>query len=250
VLTLVEDYLQDAATRTHDRLGDVAGVAITSAVAGGDPLTAGASTPLAGEVDRVQYAIGIGPCLDALREGRETYVPDLARDPRYRPYGVEAARLGVRTSFSVPVVDDRSGVVGVVKVYASQADGLDQRQRRTGRELALEVAGGLGLASTLVSTSLELDDRIEAMDTRRTIDLATGLLMGRLGCSPEEAFGLMRRESQNHNTKVYDVAVDLLARPATTTVAGAAAAELHEHLPRTVTRAPFSRRGESPAHGR
>jgi GAF domain-containing protein len=247
VLTLVEGYLQDAATRTHDRLGDVAGVAITSAVNGGDPLTAGASTTLAAEVDRVQYAIGIGPCLDALREGRETYVPDLARDPRYSPYGVEAARLGVRASLSVPVVDERTGVVGVVKVYSSQADGLDERQRRAARELALEVAGGVGLAITLVSTSLELDDRIEAMDTRRTIDLATGLLMGRLGCSPEEAFDLMRRESQNHNTKVHDVAVDLLARPSAATAAGAAAAE---RVPRTATRAPFSRRGEAPARGR
>ena len=88
------------------------------------------------------------------------------------------------------------------------------------------------------------------MDTRRTIDLATGLLMGRLGCSPEDAFDLMRRESQNRNVKVQDVAVDLLARPSDGTAAVAAAAELHEHLPRTATRAPFRRRGESPAHGR
>jgi hypothetical protein len=156
----------------------------------------------------------------------------------------------VRTSLSVPVVDERSGVVGVVKVYCSQADGLDERQRRTGRELALEVAGGIGLADTLVRTALELDDRIEAMDTRRTIDLATGLLMGRLGCSPEEAFDLLRRESQNHNLKVQDVAVDLLARPSAATAEGVATAELHEHLPRTATRAPFRKRGEAPAHGR
>ena len=250
VLTLVEGYLQDAATRTHERLGDVAGVAITSAVAGGDPLTAGASTVLAAEVDRVQYTIGIGPCLDALREGRETYVPDLSRDPRYRPYGVEAARLGVRTSLSVPVVDEGSGVVGVVKVYSSQVDGLDGRQRRAGRAFALEVAGGVGLANTLVSTSLELDDRIEAMDTRRTIDLATGLLMGRLGCSPEDAFDLMRRESQNHNVKVHDVATDLISRPSPATTEAAAAPEQPEQLTRTATRAPFRRRGEAPAHGR
>jgi len=250
VLTLVEDFLQDAATRTHERLGDVAGVAVTSAVAGGEPLTAGASTALAAEVDRAQYAIGIGPCLDALREGRETYVPDLVRDPRYRPYGVEAARLGVSTSLSVPVVDEGSGVVGVVKVYSRKVDGLDERQRSMGREFALEVAGGVALANTLVSTSLELDDRIEAMDTRRTIDLATGLLMGRLRCSPEEAFDLMRRQSQNHNVKVHDVAVDLLTHPDTSTAVGVVGTDPHEHLPTGAARAPFRRRGEAPAHGR
>ena len=250
VLTLVEGYLEDAATRTHERLGDVAGVAITTAVAGGDPMTVGSSTALAAEVDQAQYAIGVGPCLYALAEGRETYVPDLARDPRWGPYGVEAAGLGVHTSLSVPVLDGRSQVVGVVKIYASAVDGLDPEQRRHGRELALEVAGGVGLASALVSTSMELDDRIEAMDTRRTIDLATGLLMGRLGCGPEDAFDLLRRESQNHNQKLSDVATGLLARPSAATADGAAAADLREHLSRTVTRAPFRRRGETPAHGR
>jgi GAF domain-containing protein len=253
VLTLVQGFLQDAATRTHDRLGDVAGVAITSAVAGGDPLTAGASTSLAAEVDRVQYAIGVGPCLDALREGRETYVPDLAHDSRWSRYGVEAAALGVRCSLSVPVVGGQSEVVGVVKVYSAEVDGLDERQRRTGHEFALEVAGGVGLANTLVSTSLELDDRIEAMDTRRTIDLATGLLMGRVGCSPEEAFGLLRRESQNHNLKVQAVAADLVGRASVP--AGRATADARDQLSggqlsQEPTQAPFRRRGEAPARGR
>ncbi len=250
VLTLVQDFLHDAATRTHERLGDVAGVAITTAVASGDPLTAGASTELAAEVDRVQYSIGVGPCLDALRGGSETYAPDLVRDPRWNPYGVQAASLGVRCSLSVPVLDGRSEVLGVVKVYAADVDGLDERQRHLGRAFALEVAGGVGLANTLVSTSLELDDRIEAMDTRRTIDLATGLLMGRVGCGPEEAFGLLRRESQNHNVKVYDVAADLLAGPS---APGAAlpVVEPHEARPsRNTVQAPFRRRGEAPARGR
>ena len=245
MLTLVEGYLEDAARRTHDRLGNVAGVAITTAVADGDPVTAGASTSLAEEVDRVQYAIGHGPCLDALRGGSETYVPDLAQDPRWPRYGPEAAARGVRSSLSIPVVDGRGIVLGVVKVYSAEVDGLDQHQRRTGRELGLEVAGGVGLANTLVATAHELDDRIDAMDTRRTIDLATGLLMGRLGCSPEEAFGLLRLESQNHNVKVHDVAIDLLSRPAPSDTS--VATSLRDHLPRTATQAPFRRRGEAPA---
>lgn len=244
---MVEAFLHDAAMRTHARLGDVAGVAITSAVAGGEPVTVGASTTLAEEVDRLQYAIGRGPCLHALRGGGETYVPDLAHDRRWGRYGSEAAELGARSCQSVPVDDGRSGVLGVVKVYSSRIDGLDEDQRRVGRELAREVAGGAGLASTLVATSLELDDRIEAMDTRRTIDLATGVLMGRLGCSPDDAFDLLRRESQNHNVKVQDVAADLLARPSAP-VDGLA--DLHEPHARAASRAPFRRRGESPAHGR
>ena len=254
VLTLVEDYLQAAAARTHARLGDVAGVAITSAVAGGEPITAGASTPLAQEVDRLQYAIGHGPCLDALRGGGESYVPDLGRNDRWGRYGPEAAARGALSCLSVPVADGRSGVLGVVKVYSGRVDGLDPEQRAVGRELAHEVAGGMGLASTLVVTSLELDDRIEAMDTRRTIDLATGLLMGRLGCSAEAAFDLLRRESQNRNVKVHDVAADLLARPSVPVKGLAPVDDEHDKPDVSTTRgaghAPFRRRGEAPARGR
>ncbi len=238
VLVLVEGYLAEMATRAHTRLGEVLGVAVTTSVAGGEPLTVGASSARAAEVDLVQHAIGHGPCLSTLAGGGEIYVPDLATDPRWQPYGRRAAELGARCSLSVPVVDDRLGILGVAKVYAERVDALDAGQRRTARELALELAGGLGLASSLVSTSLELDDRIEAMGTRRMIDLATGLLMGRLGCDPETAFGLLRRESQNRNTKLHDVAVDLLAQtPAPQGL-------------RPTDEAPFSRRGETPVRGR
>lgn len=250
MLSTIGSYLHDAATRTHARLGDVAGVAITSAVAGGEPVTAGASTPLAAEVDRLQYAIGHGPFLHALRGGGESYVPDLARDNTWGRYGPEAAALGARSCLSVPVAGGRSGVLGVVKVYSGRVDGLDEEQRRIGREFALEVAGGVGLASTLVATSLELDDRIDAMDTRRTIDLATGLLMGRLGCTPEAAFDLLRRESQNHNVKVHDVAADLLSRTPVP-VEGLPGADLHDaRNPRGGGHAPFRKRGEAPSRGR
>ena len=269
VVTLVEGYLADAATRTHARLGDVVGVALTTAVDGGEPLTAGASSSLAAEVDHLQYTLGRGPCLDALRGGGEAYVADLAHDVRWGRYGPEAAALGARSCFSVPVLDEGAGVLGVVKVYAGRVDGLDEAQRRTVRAFALEVAGGAGLANTLVATVLELDDRADAMDTRRTIDLATGVLMGRLGCSSEAAFDLLRRESQNHNVKVTDVAADLLSRtsaPAGTVgtagpdgtaepvwTAGPAWDGVPEQTtaaPRTALRAPFRRRGEAPARGR
>jgi len=260
VLHLVEGYLEDAANRTHARLGEVLGVAITTAVVGGDPVTAGASTARVAEVDRVQYSIGHGPCLAALAGSGEIYVPDLAADPRWQPYGRAAAELGARSSLSVPVVDPRLGTAGVVKVYTDRVDALDEEQRRTVRELALEVAGGMGLASTLVATSFELDDRIEAMDTRRTIDLATGVLMGRLGCTAEQAFAVLRRESQNQNAKLRDVAAGLLVRTAETDGAPPAAgvaqvavadrAHADGRTARTTLQAPFSRRGETPVHGR
>ena len=243
VLDLVADYLTDVAGRAHDRLGDVIGVAVTTAVDGGDPMTTGASTEQAAQVDLVQYAIGLGPCLNALQGGGGAYVPDLAADERWGEYGAAAAERGARSCISVPVHDTDERVVGVLKVYASEVDGLDAGQQDLARAVALEMAGGFGLTSALVATSYELSDRIEAMDRRRTIDLATGVLMGRLGVSAADAFAALRRESQNQNVKLRDVAAKLLSvtSPSSADGSGTAGSATAE--------APFSRRGEPPAPG-
>jgi hypothetical protein len=209
VLVLIGDYLDQLAVQAHRGLGDVAGVAVTMADGAGHPLTVGASTDLARAVDRVQYEIGHGPCLHALRGGGGDYVPSLARDDRWGTYGPQAAALGAVSCVSVPV-ESGSAVLAVFKVYSGVEDGLDEEQRRAAVETAREVAGGIGLALTLVSTTAELSDRVKAMDSRRTIDLALGMLMERTGCTADDAFALLRRYSQTRNLKLRDVAAELI----------------------------------------
>lgn len=241
VLVLVEDYLTDVTERAHERLGDVVGVALTTSVEGGEPVTTGASTAQVVEIDAVQYSIGTGPCLQALRGGGGQYVPDLANDDRWGDYGPAAAGLGARSCVSIPVLGGDEQVLGVLKVYSAAVDGLSVDQRELAGEVALAMSGGLGLASALVSTSHELEDRIEAMDRRRTIDLATGVLMGRTGLGAEVAFEALRRESQNTNTKLRDLAARLLEPSGDATAEGATDSQVG-----STVQAPFSRRGQSP----
>jgi hypothetical protein len=51
-----------------------------------------------------------------------------------------------------------------------------------------------------------------ALVTRATIDQAKGILMAAQGCTPDEAFDLLRRASQRENRKLHDVAADIVAR--------------------------------------
>ena len=76
LLPVSTDYLDDVAARTAARLGEIAGVAITSSVDGA-PFTVGASNALARDVDLIQYQVGSGPYLRAMRHGIGLYVPDL-----------------------------------------------------------------------------------------------------------------------------------------------------------------------------
>lgn len=204
VISMVADHLDELARSVHDRLGAVAGVAVTMASADGAPTTVGASTELARDVDQVQYDIGFGPCLRALRGDGGAYVPDLTVE-RWGAYGQAAAGLGVRCCVSIPV--DRAGdVVAVAKVYAAEVDGLTPAQRQLAVGLAGEVAGSIGLARTLTAQAHELDDRASAMNTRRTIDLAIGVVMERAQCSADVAFATLKQQSQHTNTPVTAVA--------------------------------------------
>ena len=69
----------------------------------------------------------------------------------------------------------------------------------------------MGLARSLTAHARELDDRTRAMDTRRVIDLALGVIMARAHCSSDAAFSTLRRQSQHTNTPLADVARLVLA---------------------------------------
>ncbi|MEU6682211.1 ANTAR domain-containing protein [Streptomyces sp. NPDC046832] len=80
-----------------------------------------------------------------------------------------------------------------------------------------------------------------AMQTRPTIDLARGILMASFGLTPEAAWSVLVRTSQNTNTKLHDLARDLVGTVGGTT--------LPEQVRRQLSAAvaDASRPGEAPA---
>ena len=58
----------------------------------------------------------------------------------------------------------------------------------------------------------ELDMIREALETRDVIGQAKGVIMAALSCSPDEAFNLLRQQSQHENRKLVDVAIEVVKR--------------------------------------
>lgn len=208
VVPLLEDYLAHVSGRAEQRLGDIAGVAVTIGL-GSAPVTIGASSQLALEVDLIQYRIGIGPCLHALTFNIAMYVPDLRSDERWGEYGRLAADRGAQSCVSIPV-EVEGEAKAVLKVYSGRVDGLDADQRAVAAKTALDIAGGVALAVHLNRHARELDDRAAAMDRRRTIDLALGMLMERSHTGADAAFDLLRRYSQHYNVRLYEAAAQVV----------------------------------------
>ncbi|GGX89634.1 ANTAR domain-containing protein [Streptomyces minutiscleroticus] len=72
----------------------------------------------------------------------------------------------------------------------------------------------------------ETEQLKRAMETRPVIDLARGVLMTVWSCTPDDAWDILVRVSQNSNTKLHDVAEAVVA----TTQQKPMPARLQDHL--------------------
>lgn len=186
----------------------------TSLVRDGKLITAAYSNELMDRLDRLQYELGEGPCVWAVKKGTEMHAPALADDDRWPAFASRAAAEGVTSMLSLPLmVDDES--VGALNIYSTSEKSLEGSQD-IGRMFAKQAAVVLANAHAY-SNAEKLNDQLqEALKSREIIGEAKGILMEREGCSSEESFAMLRRLSQHSNRKLRDVAqdvIDSIARP-------------------------------------
>jgi GAF domain-containing protein len=174
------------------------------------PETAGFTGPLALALDERQYAAGFGPCLDAARGGELMIVEDMATENRWPRYAPAALELGARSSLSVPL-PVLEHVVGALNVYATRAGVFDAEAARLGTVLAGYAAVAVANARVFLATADAAEGMRQAMASRAVIEQAKVIVMARLGCSADEAFGHLSKASQHANRKLRDVAAEMVA---------------------------------------
>lgn len=156
----------------------------------------------------VQRDEGAGPVPDALESGGPVGADDLLYEDRWSGYRTRALDAGVRATATVPhhygdlavtvtVCSFRPYVLpdvvhGSTAVLADLAVAVLVRDRRY-REALIEVE--------------QLDS---ALQSRPVIDQACGIIVHVLGCSVDEAFGLLRRMSQRSNLKLHRLAEEVV----------------------------------------
>jgi len=69
-------------------------------------------------------------------------------------------------------------------------------------------AGSIGRVDKLVA---EVRGLRLAMEHRAEIEQAKGIVMANLGCGPDEAFEILRQQSQHENRRLRDIALELVA---------------------------------------
>jgi transcriptional regulator with GAF, ATPase, and Fis domain len=194
--------LDRAVQMATDLIGscDLAGISI----AGPDQIeTPAASDETLRVIDERQYELGEGPCLDALRQEEVLTVGNLAEDRRWPTWGpLIASELDIHSSMSFRLFTTGSDI-GVFNFYARKIDAFTSDDILDGTILAAHAA--VALAATL-----EEDHLHRALESRRMIGEATGIIRERFGLNSDQAFGVLRRISQTQNIKLHQVAQTLV----------------------------------------
>jgi GAF domain-containing protein len=203
------DELLRGVAELSARLVDGAATASITLAERGRVITVAAADERATQLDEHQYVQGTGPCLEALHTASVVHVPDLSREHRWGGFSTVALSHGVTGALAVPLMA-RGGAVGVLNLYAGAGARFGERDRQLAETLAVHAAVALTAAlRTYDQVSLTDNLRI-ALSSRSVIDQAIGIVMGRERCSADQAFDVLRRVSQQRNTKLRHVATELI----------------------------------------
>lgn len=162
----------------------------------------------------LQYESGEGPCLEAMRSRSPVVVQDLTAEQRWGEFTRAAVVAGVYGVCAFPL-EAFGEVVGGLSLYAHEPDLFPEPVQHIAAQF-VEPASLL-LAGVLRRLSqAELIDRLRAaLVARGVIDQAIGIIMAHGRCRPEEAFGVLRKVSNDRNVKLRKIAADLVEAVAT-----------------------------------
>ncbi|CAM5335160.1 GAF and ANTAR domain-containing protein [Streptomyces fumanus] len=221
----LEQFLQMLAERALSMAPTAAGTGIT-VERQHRPLTVASAGGIAPDLDEAQYGQDDGPCLEALRTGREVIVSDMLDETRWGPYPAYAVARGTRSSASLPIAP-HTDTAGALNLYSSTVDGFLEAGLDNLRALAAQATGAIALAQRLSDAQEYATDLQTAMESRSVIDQAIGVIMGQQRCDADEAFRLLRMASQRRNIKLRDLCREML-----TTIGGGPPAQGAAFRPR------------------
>lgn len=177
-----------------------AGVALASR--GKRPEIAATTDPVVEDVYRLQIESRKGPLVEVFTEGHTVLVRDTATDGRWPEWACKVSGLGVRSVLDVPLsAGDQT--IGVIGLYSDAPDGFGPDDDGVAHILARH-------ASVAVSTTRLEETMAQAVDARKLIGQAMGILMERYDVGDDRAFAILKRYSQDYNVKLRDVALQLV----------------------------------------
>ncbi|MEH3154949.1 MAG: GAF and ANTAR domain-containing protein [Gordonia paraffinivorans] len=157
---------------------------------------------LAAEADRLQAELREGPCVTSALQADTEIIADTLTDDRWPRFSRAAAEHGIRSMLCFCLYVDGNNF-GALNLHSTQPDAFDDESRSIGSLFAAH-------AAIAFSSVREKEQIRSALTNRDIIGQAKGMLMERYSLNADDAFQLLARLSQDSNTKLADVAVQVV----------------------------------------
>jgi GAF domain-containing protein len=180
---------------------DYAGLLMTSK--SNQLIASTASDQTAEKADKLQVELHEGPGFLAVADSRTSLVSDTAADTRWPRWAHGMRDLHLGSALAVRLWTSQS-TLGALNLYARSPDWFDPDALA-----AAEVFGHH--VSIALFTAKQEESLWQAIDARTLVGRAQGILMERFGIDDEAALQVLRRHSQNTNTKLNEVARILIS---------------------------------------
>jgi GAF domain-containing protein len=164
--------------------------------------TKSATDQLVWELDQLQYGLREGPCYESTRGKTALVVEEARHEQRWPRYMGEAVRRGLRAQLAVGLYDDERSLGGL-NLYSTQSDRIDPEAVGIAELFAVQAAIAMGRSRNEVQLN-------EALESRKVIGQAIGLIMERYRMGEDRAFQFLIRASSTGNVKLRDVAAELV----------------------------------------
>lgn len=150
--------------------------------------------------DKLQEETGEGPCFDAARHAQDVYrIEDItATSSRWTRYAPRARELGIGSVMGFCLYTEEDNL-GALNMYSTRPGAFTEESEHIGWLLASHAAVALSSARTHAQLHT-------AMASRHEIGEAMGIIMERYQVTEDDAFAVLKKSSQDSNTKLRDVA--------------------------------------------
>lgn len=173
------------------------------------PATAAGSSERAIELDRLEQAVGDGPCIKALRELAPVIIDDVSTDPRWPELTRKFAAAGIYSSLGVPL-EVHGDARAALNFFATKPGVFTADVYDKALGFAAAAHNTMHLSVRINTAQNRAEDLEAALESRTAINLACGVIMAQNRCTQAEAMEILTKVSSNRNRKLRDVAKDLI----------------------------------------
>jgi GAF domain-containing protein len=159
-------------------------------------------TDLPHKLDDLQMTFNEGPCVQAAIDDVIVRTDDFRTEQRWPQYSPAVVEIGVLSGLSVKLYTaDRTA--GALNLFAFKPNSFDAEDETIATVLAAHAAAA-------ILASRHGEQLQSALSTRDRIGQAKGIIMERYGVDDIAAFEMLKRLSQDSNTRLTDIAQQVI----------------------------------------